>query len=330
MQKTLSVVNLSAIRANALRVRKIIGKRFFWAVVKADAYGHGAVEVARETEDIADGFCVAIAEEGIALRVGGITKPVLVFAPPLDREDAQAMSFYGLTPTVTDERSARLVGNGQCQIAVNTGMNRYGCFGEELKAVLDILPRGNILGAYSHLYAAENEAHSHKQLARFTAESRAVREHSPNALLHISASGGMLRGGEYLLDGVRCGIALYGYAPAGFSAEGFTPALKVYARRAQGTVVTGGGVGYNIADRSYGNLYTYRLGYADGFFRVVPLGEKTLCMDAFVSEENAELLPVFTDAESYAKRCGTISYEALCSVTRRSERIYERRAEIQI
>ena len=55
MQKTLSVINLSAIRQNALHVRKLIGERRFLAVVKADGYGHGAVEVAREIEDIADG-----------------------------------------------------------------------------------------------------------------------------------------------------------------------------------------------------------------------------------------------------------------------------------
>ena len=63
MQKTLSIVNLTAIRSNALFVRSLIGNRFFWAVVKADAYGHGAVEVARAIEDVVDGFCVALVEE---------------------------------------------------------------------------------------------------------------------------------------------------------------------------------------------------------------------------------------------------------------------------
>ncbi|MDE6558066.1 MAG: alanine racemase, partial [Clostridia bacterium] len=71
MQKTLSVINLSAVRSNAQFIRNKIGNRFFYAVVKADAYGHGAAEIAREIEDIADGFCVALVEEGVELRVNG-------------------------------------------------------------------------------------------------------------------------------------------------------------------------------------------------------------------------------------------------------------------
>ena len=84
MQKTLSVINLRTIRQNALKIRKKLDGRKFFAVVKADAYGHGAEEVSRAIEDIADCFCVALIEEGVALRAAGITKPVLVLAPPLD------------------------------------------------------------------------------------------------------------------------------------------------------------------------------------------------------------------------------------------------------
>ncbi len=328
MQKTLSVINLSAIRSNAQFVRSLVGNRFFWAVVKADGYGHGAAEVAREIEDIVDGFCVAIADEGAELKINGISKPVLVLAPPLDFEDAEKINYYGLTPTVTDVKSARLVGKMKCHVAINTGMNRYGCFGKELDEVLSILDKGQIEGVYSHLYAAENAMHCKRQAAAFRIAVDRVRAHSPEAFAHLSASGGILRGGEYLFGGVRCGLMLYGYAPKGFKAAALKPALKVYARLSHETEVTGGGVGYNIADRAYKRLYTYRLGYADGFFRGVPLGEKTLCMDAFVGTERAEYLPVFTDAEAYAARCGTISYEVLCSVTGRSLRVYERTAEI--
>ncbi|MDE7379950.1 MAG: alanine racemase [Clostridia bacterium] len=322
MQKTLSFINLNAIRANAQHVRGIIGSRFFYAVVKADGYGHGGIETALAIEDIVNGFCVAITEEGVALRLGGITKPVLVLTPPLGESDVLKMKHYRLTPTVGDENSAKLVAGMGCHIAVNTGMNRYGCHGERLERVLAVLPRGSVEGVFTHLYAAENEGECVRQLNAFNTAKRAVVSHSPKAFPHIAASGGILRGGEYLQDGVRCGLMLYGYAPAGFSSKGLEPALKVYARLSAQTQVTGGGVGYNIADRKYERLYTYRLGYADGFARGVPLGEKTLCMDAFISTEKSELMPVFENAEEYAKRCGTITYEVLCSVTRRSERIY--------
>lgn len=330
MQKTLSLIDLSAIRHNALTVRKMVEDRFFYAVVKADAYGHGAEKVATEIEDICDGFCVAIADEGVALRLCGITKPVLVFAPPTSKEDADKIKFYSLTATAADENSAKLLKGCRCHIAANTGMNRYGCHGKELEKVLNILDPNSIDGVYSHLYAAENDVECERQYAAFLRAVNKVKRVAPNALAHLSSSGGVLRGGKYLLDGVRCGIMLYGYTPAGFKCGNLKPALSVYAPLMQEVNVTGRGVGYNLSDRHYKKLYTYRLGYADGFFRTVPLGEKTLCMDAFISTERLALMPVMTDADGYAKRCNTISYEVLCSVTARSEKIYERRAEIQI
>ncbi len=324
MQKTLSFISLRAIRSNALKIRKILGKKKFYAVVKADAYGHGAAEVSRCLEDIADGFCVAILDEGVALRVAGITKPVLVFTPPLDKNDAERARFYSLTVTVNSVATAKLVQGIPCHIKVNTGMNRAGCTLYELPSVLNALDKNSVNGVYSHMYAPENAAASARQLAVFNRAEEIVKTKIPDVCAHISASGGILRGGGFLKDGARAGITLYGYAPAGFSRAGFEPALKVYARRTQITPFIGGGVGYNFADRNYKNLSVYRLGYADGFFRTVPLGEKTLCMDAFLREGGEEMRLVMADADEYAARAGTISYEVLTNVTRRSERIYER------
>lgn len=324
MQKTLSVINLRAIRENAIKIRQKLGRKKFFAVVKADGYGHGAEEVARCIEDVADGFCVAITDEGVALRVAGITKPVLVFTPPLDSDDVMRAEYYGLTLTVNSVQTAKMIGGNPCHIKINTGMNRHGCNLKELPGILNELDGGQILGVYSHLYNAENFARSSKQLQIFLRAESLVKEKNADICAHISASGGFLRGGEFLKDGVRCGILLYGYAPEGFSAKGFKPALKVYARRTQVTEFCGGGVGYNASDKNYKTLCSYRLGYADGFRRTVPLGEKTLCMDAFIRNGGEEKVCVMSDAQSYAKRCGTISYEALTAVTKRSERIYER------
>lgn len=324
MQKTLSVIDLNTIKENALKIRKILGNRFFYAVVKADAYGHGAEEVARAIESVADGFCVAIVEEGIALRVAGITRPILVFTPPLDKSDAERAKFYSLELTVNSPDTAALCKDVFCHVKVNTGMNRTGCNLAELSKVLDALNADRIVGVYSHLYAPESSRESRKQLALFERAERLVKSRNSNIFGHLSASGGVLRGGEFLFGGARTGILLYGYAPNGFLANGFKPALKVYARRTQQTPFIGGGIGYNIADRSYGRLSVYRLGYADGFFRGVPLGEKTLCMDAFISNGGEELKCVLSDADAYARQAGTISYEVLTSVTKRSERVYLR------
>ncbi|MGN0814400.1 MAG: alanine racemase [Candidatus Coproplasma sp.] len=328
MQKTLSVINLTAIRNNAGFIRSALGKRKFYAVVKADAYGHGAIEVAREIEDIVDGFCVAICDEGAELRISGIQKPILVLAPVLDTDDAERCRLYDLTVTVCNQESAHLSQGLDCHIKINTGMNRYGCDAEGLKKVLSLVDKSRVKGVYSHLFAPENDAECEKQYALFLRAAGAVKSYAPQAFAHLSATAGILKGGKYLLDGARCGIALYGYAPNGFSNRGLVPALRVYARRAQTTSPVGDGVGYNLADREYKSLSTYRLGYADGFFRTVPLGEKTLCMDAFISQSDQNLLCVFDNADEYAQKNNTISYEVLCSVTRRSERIYERRASL--
>lgn len=323
MQKTVSVIDLRAIRANAEKIKSLAGERNFYAVVKADAYGHGAEEVARHIEDVADGFCVAIIEEGIALRIAGISKPILVFTPPLDGYDTERAKAYNLTVTVNSLGTAKLCGSLSCHIKVNTGMNRMGCGISELSEILKMLDTENIEGVYSHLYAPHDNIASAAQLALFERAARFVKTYKSSAVAHLSASGGLLRGGRYLFDGVRAGILLYGYLPYGFTGD-FKPALKVYARRAQTTEFLGGGVGYNRADRRYKDLSVYRCGYADGFFRGVPLGEKTLCMDSFISEGGGECRCVLDNADEYAKRCGTISYEVLTSVTRRSERIYLR------
>lgn len=323
MQKTLSVIDLCAIRRNALKIKELARGAKFYAVVKADAYGHGAEEVARYIEHLADCFCVAIVEEGIALRAAGIAKPILVFAPPLDYYDALRAEAHNLTVTVNSVRTAKLIKGLKCHIKVNTGMNRTGCNLNELPAVLSEIPADCAEGVYSHLFAPHDETAALKQLELFRKAEEIVKQINPCATAHISASGGLLRGGEFLRDAVRCGILLYGYSPFGFSC-GVEPVMKVYARRTQITEFIGGGIGYNFADKNYRSLSAYRCGYADGFFRTVPLGEKTLCMDAFVSERDEELLCVMDNADDYAKRAGTISYEVLTGVTKRSERVYER------
>ncbi|MCD8373470.1 MAG: alanine racemase [Clostridia bacterium] len=321
MQETLSVINLNAIRQNALYIKGLAGGRALYAVVKADAYGHGAERVSLALNDIADGFCVALVSEGAALRIAGVTKPVLVFTPILDEEDAGRAKFYDLAVTVNSLRTARLSRGLDCHVKVNTGMNRYGCDAGGIDALLDSI-QGGVLGVYSHLYAPCDRAASMRQLTLFDEAEKAVKRRYPDAVSHIAASGGAMLGGPFLKDAVRCGIALYGYAPEGFSRKGLKPALKVYARLSQRTEFIGGGLGYSKAAKNYGRLSVYRAGYADGFSRNVPLGEGNLCMDGFISEESSEWKEIFSDADAYAQQCGTISYETLCSATRRSRRVY--------
>lgn len=321
MQQTLSVIDLNAVKSNALTIKKLTGNALFYAVVKADAYGHGAERVCQALQPVTDGFCVAVMREGAALRIAGITKPILVFTPVLDGEDAALASYYNLTVTVADARSAYYSKGLDCHIKINTGMNRYGCPPCAAQSLLKKV-KGRVVGIYSHLYAPQSTQTSKKQLSLFNSAESALKAAYPDALSHIAASGGILSGKEYFKDMVRCGIMLYGYTPEGFTLKGLRPALKVYARRVQYTKFIGGGIGYSSAEKDYGLLSAYRLGYADGFLRGAPLGEGKLCMDAFIAEDGKKWRLVMSDAKEYAARCNTIPYEVLCSVTRRSRRVY--------
>jgi alanine racemase len=323
MQKTLSVINLSAISGNVATIQKLSCGRPIFAVVKADAYGHGAVQVAHAIQRQVQCFCVAICDEGAALRAGGITKPILVFTPPSNHEDVARMKYYGLMPTVNSLFTARLCKAMPCHIKLNTGMNRYGCDIKQLPVVLQTLRSEDIMGVYSHLYCPDDREVSQEQLSLFSEGEKLVKAVAPHAVAHLAASGGILAGERFLKDAVRPGLLLYGYAPNGKKLAGITPALTVYAHRIQQTECVGKGAGYGQRKGGITNLSTYRLGYADGFFRTTPLGEGMLCMDGFVGTQDKKKLTVLSDANEYAVRAHTSVYEVLCKATMRSERVFK-------
>lgn len=183
MQKTLSVINLSAISKNIKFLRRRAGSAKFYAVVKADAYGHGAERVSLHIQPQVDGFCVALTEEGAALRIAGVTKPVLVLTPLTSADDALAAAFYNLSVTVNGSASARLCAGLSCHIKVNTGMNRYGCNIGELPVVLSTLASVGacVDGVYSHLYCPAEAHEREAQLALFEEAERLVKAAYPRA-----------------------------------------------------------------------------------------------------------------------------------------------------
>ncbi len=324
MQKAIAKIDLGAIRHNARYLKGRANGALFYAVVKADAYGHGAVQVARALKGIADGFCVAIVDEAVELRVSGITSPVLVLTPPLGKDDAERMRAYDIAATAADIHSARLCRGLDVHVKINTGMNRFGCPPAMLSALLAELNDSRVCGVYSHIYAPLSQKDTLEQLAAFRHCVGLVKQMYPSAVAHFAATAGTLAGGELLFDGVRCGIGLYGYAPRGFACDNLRHALTVTARRVQTHVPPfGGGAGYMAAERSYARISTYRAGYADGLPRTYPLGIGNLCMDSFVSEGWEESVCVLSDAQKVAEKLGTISYEVLCNATKRCVRVYE-------
>lgn len=323
-------MSLKNIRENAEKIKAYAGGKLI-AVVKDDAYGHGAAHVSQALTGVADMFAVASVEEGAFLRTAGIGKDVLVLTPCLSTEEGVRLISYGLIASVSSvaslnvlKRAERIAGGHvRVHVAVNTGMNRYGVRPALLPRLLE-LAGDRVEGMYSHLYAPQDDVAYTQQERVFSCACEVVKGFAPNALCHLGATGGALKGAQ---GAVRAGIALYGYLPQGFEgALSVTPAAKFYATVSHSAVPFGGGAGYAVAPKRYSSLYTLRLGYGDGFFRAGGLNAiGKLCMDACVREGRAKFSArrlVLSDVSAYAKELGTTEYEVLVRLGARAEKIY--------
>ena len=331
MYRILEKISLNALRLNATRIKEFTNKKLI-AVVKDDAYGHGAEAVCHALEDVADLFAVASVEEGAALRTAGITKDILVLTPCLSKEEGVRLIAYGLIASVSSLASLRVMlraeahmhSRARVHVAVNTGMNRYGVRQENLLQVLREAGE-RVEGVYSHLYSPSDRAVIEEQVRIFQEARDRVRGFVPRAVCHLSATGGALAGVES--DAVRAGIALYGYLPAGFEgALAVTPVAKFYATVAHSCRQVGRGVGYNLPAQKYRCLHTLRAGYGDGFFRAG--GEPFLgviCMDAALREGRERFgrrKLILNNVTQYAKAIGTSEYEVLVRLGSRAEKRY--------
>lgn len=336
MQNVLTVISLKNIRANALLFKSISEKPLI-AVVKDDAYGHGAEEVARYLEDVADSFAVATVDEGAALRSAGIWKDILVLTPPLSAEEVVRISAYRLTASVSSLAAMKLIARVSRELSLppmrahlvfNTGMNRYGFRPDRVAHACRMAKEYGfqVEGVYSHYYSPENERLRRRQQTLFGKICCVVQNEFPGAVRHIAATGGTLAGGE-LFDAVRIGIGLYGYLPYGFEECGcpVKPAMKIYATVAQGGTFTGGGMGYNRIKERYGKVHTLRIGYGDGFFRAGGVGVGKLCMDAAVRAGRGDYGTrriAVKDISSYAKQLNTTEYEVLVNAGKKAVKKY--------
>jgi alanine racemase len=276
-------VDLDAIVHNAQVARQYAAGAALCGVVKADAYGHGALPVARalETSGI-DWLAVALVEEGLALRQGGIQTPILVLAGNF-RGAYAAVVQHALTPVVSHAPDlpelARTAGSAglDIHVEVDTGMARLGVPQADLPAFLQAVaqhPQLRVRGLMSHLAHADDPAHPQNaaQMRRM-AEAEGLAQAAGLSLRwrHLLNSGGLLCGAEPARDLVRCGLVLYGAQPAvGRSYADLRPALRwttqpVALREVPaGTPVSYGGRWRASAPT---RLATLPVGYADGFKR---------------------------------------------------------------
>ena len=337
MQQTRAVIRLDSIRRNAAALRAKAPESKLCAVVKADAYGHGAAMVALALSKDADMFAVALVEEGARLRAAGIDKDILVLTPPLNEAEVLRAARYDLILTVADAEDYALAVRSserfglcvRCHLKSNTGMNRYGFDLHALSGFLcaRLSDRVAVEGIYSHFYRPEDENTCSIQFRLFRKFCAEAERAFGSLVKHIAATGGVLASPQYCMDMIRVGIGLYGYLPAGFSRRQceVRPALKVYATVAGGRPYRGGGAGYGAYAPRSQRLSVVRAGYADGLFRKGERGKNALCMDAYVAEREIKKyreVCVFSDADAYAARHGTISYEALVHIGARAVKEY--------
>ncbi|MBE5754943.1 MAG: alanine racemase [Clostridiales bacterium] len=333
-----AVINLGEIKNNALLLKKKLNKGVkFCAVVKADAYGHGAEEVSSILYNTADCFAVALFEEAKRLRLCGIDKDILCLIPFFPSEVSSAVKL-NLTATVYEKEHLKMLSNcAQSQgvkikvhIKYDTGMNRQGVKGlENLKKLLDFafnLDGIEVDGLYSHFFAPENKNALLSQVDKFLLANNLIKGYNNKVTCHISASGGFLSGVQ--MDMVRFGILLYGYKPFDSDVVSVKPALKVFAPvlstkklKFGERALYGGKIAQHDTDISL-----VRCGYADGIFRT-ETDElfNNRCMD--VSAYRGELdgwACVMDDAERLAREHKTISYEILTNAAKRAEKIYLR------
>jgi len=338
VQKVIATINLAGLCHNARYFRRLTGVPLY-AVIKADGYGHGSVETAQALTGIADGFAVALLEEGLTVRAH-CDSEVLVFTPPTTEQEGYLMLVNGLTPTVGGMRTARLLDElckrtgmrARVHIKCNTGMNRYGADLPTLGKICRFFKesgRVEAVGLYSHLYL-HDPLSAEVQRQRFLSAQRICRGYFPRVKCHLSATYGALLGKAFAFDGVRIGLGLYGYLPDDVKADApLKKVMQVYAKCMDERTYSYGGAGYtDIAIEKGGKMRTLRYGYADGkAYKGGGLVYGTPCMDACVCAGDKRRLygrwtPVVTDAREIAKREGTISYEVLCRASARAERIY--------
>jgi alanine racemase len=285
-------IDLDALGHNLARLSQLAGPGVpVRPVVKADAYGHGAVPVARALEALGvDGFCVAAFDEAVELRDAGIAAPLLVLYP-IPTVWAADAARLGVAVTAGDgvllDELLRMVhpeGRGsplEVELEVETGLGRGGFAGSSLiEAARRIVatPALRLTGLWTHLQAVEDEVLTRQQLERFDAAAASLLAAGvPLPDRHVAASAALLSGGMGSYDGIRPGLSIYGLVPDELAGSGapaddaaLRPVMALYARPVRVVdLPEGWGISYGPTFRTErpSRIATLPLGYGDGWSR---------------------------------------------------------------
>ena len=287
MSRARAEINLAAIAENLNFIKSKTSAQVL-AVVKADAYGHGLINVAKAAEKAgADWLGTALLEEGIALRNGGITKPIISWLTPLGEDfktainleiDLSISSIELLNEIILVGKSINKV--PRVHIEIDTGMNRGG-FGDEWGLLLPEIVRAvktneiKAIGIWSHFARADepNEVMNSTQLDKFDQKVKQLSDSGVNLeFIHIANSAAALSNKAAHKNIIRWGIGLYGLSPdvtnmGDSKSLGLKPAMKLFAKlQLVKSVKAGQSVGYGgtTITKSDTKLGVVTLGYADG------------------------------------------------------------------
>ena len=287
MSRARAEINLAAIAENLKLIKSKTSAQVL-AVVKADAYGHGLINVAKAAEKSgADWLGTALLEEGIALRNGGITKPIISWLTPIGEDfrtainldiDLSVSSIELLNEVILVGKSINKV--PRVHIEIDTGMNRGG-FGDDWGLLLPEIVKAvkaneiKAIGIWSHFARADepNEVMNKTQLDVFTQKVKQLNDAgvSPQ-FIHIANSAASLSNEAAHKNIIRWGIGLYGLSPdvinmGDSKSLGLKPAMKLFAKlQLVKAVKAGQSVGYGgtAITKSDTKLGVVTLGYADG------------------------------------------------------------------
>lgn len=356
-------IDLDAVRDNVRALRgALVPPAKLLVVVKANAYGHGAVEVAQAAAAAgAWGFGVATVDEGEELRRAGVREPVVLLDLTLP-DEAPRIVALDLAAGVAELDAARALSRAatpagrtaRLHLKVDTGMGRAGCSPADAPALARAmagLPGVVLEGCYTHFPSADDVdlAAPRAQVAEFARVQAALRDAGVGGLLyHAANSAGTLALPEAHFDLVRCGIAVYGVAPARHlgGRVPLRPAMRLCARVVQvKRVPAGTSVGYGREYRAprETTIATVPLGYADGYPRLawrsaeavaagrrLPLAGR-ISMDQLTVDagdlvvrtgDEVELWGPALPVEEVAAAAQTIAWELLVRVPPRVPRVF--------
>jgi alanine racemase len=342
-------ISAAALRHNLAQARGLAGETKLWAVLKANAYGHGLERAARALED-ADGFAVLDFQEAARLRAAGFEKPILMLEGFFTPADIALVRHYSLTPVIHHLeqvqwlRKAQLNAPLDVYVKVNSGMNRLGFNVESLHGACNALresPNVRSLTFMTHFADADGAAGVKAQLDWFEEQIRPCAPQQRS----LANSAALIRFPETRTGWARPGIMLYGCSPfADRSAQSLElrPAMTLTSEIiGMQRLQPGERIGYGFSYEAAGEMAVgiVACGYADGYPRHAPTGTPVLvngrrtrivgrvsmdmiCVDLSDMPEAHIGTPVTLwgeglSADDVAASAGTLSYELLCALAPR-------------